>query len=151
MPDGTTRFTSFDGKTTIYHFMGCSTFAEYTVIAEVSAAKINPQADMNKVCMIGCGVSTGWGAVMNNTNIKPLKTVAVWGLRQLGSVSSKLQKSEVQERSMLLISTLRNSRLPRNSEQMFATNLLKKRTVRPSCLNSKNGVLITPMIALAMS
>lgn len=84
MPDGTSRFTSFDGKTTIYHFMGCSTFAEYTVIAEISAAKINPQADLNKVCMIGCGVSTGWGAVMNNTNIQPGKTVAVWGLGAVG-------------------------------------------------------------------
>lgn len=64
--------------------MGCSTFSEYTVIAEISAAKINPNADMNKVCMIGCGVSTGWGAVMNNTDMKPGKTVAVWGLGAVG-------------------------------------------------------------------
>lgn len=49
--------------------MGCSTFAEYTVIAEISAAKINKNADLNKVCMIGCGVATGWGAAMNNTTV----------------------------------------------------------------------------------
>jgi Zn-dependent alcohol dehydrogenase len=64
--------------------MGCSTFAEYTVIAEISAAKINPHSDLNKVCMIGCGVSTGWGAVLNNTNMRPGTTVAVWGLGAVG-------------------------------------------------------------------
>lgn len=84
MPDGTTRFTSEDKNTKIFHFMGCSTFSEYTVIAAVSAAKINPNADLNKVCMIGCGVATGWGAVMNNTNVQPGKTVAVWGLGAVG-------------------------------------------------------------------
>ena len=49
--------------------MGCSTFAEYTVIAEISAAKINPYADLNKVCMLGCGVATGWGAAFNTTKV----------------------------------------------------------------------------------
>jgi len=68
MPDGTTRFTTKDGKP-IYHFMGCSTFAEYTVIAEISAAKINPYADLNKACMLGCGVATGWGAVFNTAKV----------------------------------------------------------------------------------
>lgn len=68
MPDGSSRFRTKDGKQ-IFHFMGCSTFAEYTVIAEISAAKINKNADLNKVCMIGCGVATGWGAAMNNTTV----------------------------------------------------------------------------------
>lgn len=83
MPDGTTRFRTKDNKN-IYHFMGCSTFSEYTVIAEISAAKINPSADLNKVCMLGCGVSTGWGAVLNNCDMEPGKTVAVWGLGAVG-------------------------------------------------------------------
>ena len=83
MPDGTSRFKTKDGKT-IYHFMGCSTFSEYTVIAEISAAKVNPQADLNKVCMIGCGLSTGWGAAMNNSDVQPGSTVAVWGLGAVG-------------------------------------------------------------------
>ncbi|MCL4131843.1 UNVERIFIED_CONTAM: hypothetical protein GTU68_060889 [Idotea baltica] len=83
MPDGTSRFTNKDGKT-LFHFMGCSTFSEYTVIAEISAAKINVYADLNKVCMIGCGISTGWGAVMNNTNMRVNSTVAVWGLGAVG-------------------------------------------------------------------
>ena len=83
MPDGTSRFTTKDGKT-IYHFMGCSTFAQYTVIAEISAAKINPHADLNKACMLGCGVSTGWGAVFNTTKVTPGSSVAVFGLGAVG-------------------------------------------------------------------
>ena len=57
MPDGTSRMSK-DGKP-IFHFMGCSTFAEYAVIAEISAAKIHPGADLTKMCLLGCGVSTG--------------------------------------------------------------------------------------------
>lgn len=82
MPDGTTRFSK-DGKQ-IFHFMGCSTFSEYSVIAEISAAKINPSADLNKVCLLGCGISTGWGAAMINPVVKPGSTVAVWGLGAVG-------------------------------------------------------------------
>ncbi|KAH8069683.1 alcohol dehydrogenase [Aureococcus anophagefferens] len=61
MPDGTTRFKTADG-TPVAHFMGCSTFAEYTVVSEISCAKIDDSADLAKVCMLGCGVATGWGA-----------------------------------------------------------------------------------------
>jgi len=82
MPDGTSRISK-DGKP-IFHFMGCSTFAEYAVIAEISAAKINPGADLNKMCLLGCGVATGWGAVFNNTKVQPGTTVAVFGLGALG-------------------------------------------------------------------
>ena len=82
MPNGTSRLSK-DGKE-IFHFMGCSTFAEYAVIAEISAAKINPGADLDKMCLLGCGVSTGWGAVFNNTKVEPGTTVAVFGLGALG-------------------------------------------------------------------
>jgi len=82
MPDGTSRLSK-DGKE-IFHFMGCSTFAEYAVIAEISAAKINRGADLDKMCLLGCGVSTGWGAVFNNTKVEPGTTVAVFGLGALG-------------------------------------------------------------------
>jgi len=64
--------------------MGCSTFAEYTVLNEISCAKINPNADLNEVCLLGCGVSTGWGAAMNNTTVRPGTSVAVWGLGAVG-------------------------------------------------------------------
>lgn len=64
--------------------MGCSSFSEYTVLAEISTAKINPAADMNKVCMIGCGLSTGWGGAMVKPIVHGGSTVAVWGLGAVG-------------------------------------------------------------------
>jgi len=67
MPDDATRFSK-DGKI-IHHFMGCSTFSEYNVIADISAAKISPYCDLNKICMLGCAITTGWGAVINNCNV----------------------------------------------------------------------------------
>ena len=65
MSDGTTRF-SYKGQP-LFHYMGCSTFSEYTVVAEVSLAKINPQANHEHVCLLGCGVTTGIGAVHNTS------------------------------------------------------------------------------------
>lgn len=82
MPDGTSRFSK-DGKP-IWHFMGCSTFSEYTVIAEISAAKINPYANLKHVCMLGCGVATGWGAVFNNCKVETGSSVVVFGLGAVG-------------------------------------------------------------------
>ena len=82
MPDGTVRFYK-DGRP-IYHYMGCSTFSEYTVVAEVSLAKIQPEADLNEVCLLGCGVTTGMGAVMNTAKVKRGDTVAIFGLGGIG-------------------------------------------------------------------
>ena len=73
MPDGTTRF-SYNGEP-IYHYMGTSTFSEYTVVAEISLAKVNPQAPLDKVCLLGCGVTTGIGAVHNTAKVKEGDTV----------------------------------------------------------------------------
>ena len=82
MPDGTTRF-SYKGEP-IYHYMGTSTFSEYTVCAEISLAKVNPQAPLDKVCLLGCGVTTGIGAVHNTAKVKEGDTVAVFGLGGIG-------------------------------------------------------------------
>ncbi len=82
MPDGTTRF-SYEGKP-IYHYMGCSTFSEYTVVAEVSLAKINPNANHEQVCLLGCGVTTGLGAVKNTAKVQAGDSVAVFGLGGIG-------------------------------------------------------------------
>lgn len=82
MPDGTTRF-SYQGQP-IYHYMGCSTFSEYTVVAEVSLAKINPNANPEQVCLLGCGVTTGLGAVKNTAKVQAGDTVAVFGLGGIG-------------------------------------------------------------------
>ncbi|TGP21554.1 MULTISPECIES: S-(hydroxymethyl)glutathione dehydrogenase/class III alcohol dehydrogenase [unclassified Mesorhizobium] len=82
MPDGTTRF-SYNGQP-LYHYMGCSTFSEYTVVAEVSVAKINQSANPEHVCLLGCGVTTGIGAVQNTAKVQPGDSVAVFGLGGIG-------------------------------------------------------------------
>jgi S-(hydroxymethyl)glutathione dehydrogenase / alcohol dehydrogenase len=82
MPDGTSRF-SFKGKP-VLHYMGTSTFSEYTVLPEISLAKINPQAPLDKVCLLGCGITTGIGAVLNTAKVTPGSTVAVFGLGGIG-------------------------------------------------------------------
>ncbi len=82
MPDGTSRF-SFEGKP-VLHYMGCSTFSEYTVVNEISLAKINPAAPHEKVCLLGCGVTTGLGAVHNTAKVKAGDSVAVFGLGGIG-------------------------------------------------------------------
>jgi S-(hydroxymethyl)glutathione dehydrogenase / alcohol dehydrogenase len=82
MPDGTTRF--FKGGKPIYHYMGTSTFSEYTVIPEISLAKISKEAPLEKVCLLGCGVTTGLGAVAKTAKVKAGDTVAVFGLGGIG-------------------------------------------------------------------
>ena len=82
MPDGTTRFYK-DGQP-IYHYMGCSTFSEYTVLPEISLAKVNKTAPLEEVCLLGCGVTTGMGAVMNTAKVEEGATVAIFGLGGIG-------------------------------------------------------------------
>ena len=82
MPDGTTRFTK-DG-TELYHYMGTSTFSEYTVVPEVSLAKVSKDAPLDKVCLLGCGITTGIGAVFNTAKVEEGSTVAVFGLGAIG-------------------------------------------------------------------
>uniref|UniRef100_A0A7E4WE22 S-(hydroxymethyl)glutathione dehydrogenase n=1 Tax=Panagrellus redivivus TaxID=6233 RepID=A0A7E4WE22_PANRE len=82
LPDGTVRFYK-DGKP-LSHFMGCSTFSEYTVVADISVCKINPSAPLETVGLLGCGISTGYGAVLNTCKVESGSTVAVWGLGAVG-------------------------------------------------------------------
>ncbi|WP_317622640.1 S-(hydroxymethyl)glutathione dehydrogenase/class III alcohol dehydrogenase [Ketobacter sp.] len=82
MPDGTSRFSQ-NGKM-IHHYMGTSTFAEYTVLPEIAVAKINKAAPLDKVCLLGCGITTGIGAVLNTAKVEPGSTVAVFGLGGIG-------------------------------------------------------------------
>lgn len=82
MPDGTTRFHK-DGQP-IFHYMGCSTFSEYTVLPEISLAKVNPDAPLEEVCLLGCGVTTGMGAVMNTAKVEEGATVAIFGMGGIG-------------------------------------------------------------------
>lgn len=82
MPDGSSRFTC-KGQT-VYHFMGCSSFSEYTVVADISVCKVDPAAPLDKVCLLGCGISTGYGAALNTAKVEPGSTCAVWGLGAVG-------------------------------------------------------------------
>jgi S-(hydroxymethyl)glutathione dehydrogenase/alcohol dehydrogenase len=82
MPDGTSRFSK-DGRK-ILHFMGTSTFSEYTVLPEISVAKISKDAPLEKVCLLGCGITTGIGAVLNTAKVQPGTAVAVFGLGGVG-------------------------------------------------------------------
>ncbi|MGB2078195.1 MAG: S-(hydroxymethyl)glutathione dehydrogenase/class III alcohol dehydrogenase [Vibrio sp.] len=82
MPDGTSRF-SINGEP-IFHYMGTSTFSEYTVLPEISVAKVNKEAPLEEVCLLGCGVTTGMGAVMNTAKVEAGDTVAIFGLGGIG-------------------------------------------------------------------
>jgi S-(hydroxymethyl)glutathione dehydrogenase/alcohol dehydrogenase len=82
MPDGSSRF-SLNGQP-IYHYMGTSTFSEYTVLPEISVAKISKEAPLEKVCLLGCGITTGIGAVLNTAKVEAGSTVAVFGLGGIG-------------------------------------------------------------------
>ena len=82
MPDGSSRFHL--GKDLIYHYMGCSTFANFTVLPEIAVAKIREDAPFDKVCYIGCGVTTGIGAVINTAKVEPGANVVVFGLGGIG-------------------------------------------------------------------
>jgi S-(hydroxymethyl)glutathione dehydrogenase/alcohol dehydrogenase len=82
MPDGTSRF-SYKGRK-IHHYMGCSTFANHTVLPEIALAKVNPEAPFDKICYIGCGVTTGVGAVINTASVEAGATAIVFGLGGIG-------------------------------------------------------------------
>jgi len=82
MPDGTSRFSI--GKDKIFHYMGCSTFANHTVLPEIALAKVNPDAPFDKICYIGCGVTTGIGAVINTAKVEIGSSAIVFGLGGIG-------------------------------------------------------------------
>ncbi|XP_046969077.1 alcohol dehydrogenase class-3 [Vanessa cardui] len=82
MPDGTKRFHC-KGKD-LFHFMGCSTFSEYTVVLEISLCKVNDLAPLDKICLLGCGVTTGYGAALNTAKVEPGSSCAIFGLGAVG-------------------------------------------------------------------
>jgi S-(hydroxymethyl)glutathione dehydrogenase / alcohol dehydrogenase len=82
MPDGTSRFSI--GKTKLHHYMGCSTFAHHTVLPEIAVAKVRPDAPFDKICYVGCGVTTGIGAVLYTAKVEPGANVVVFGLGGIG-------------------------------------------------------------------
>lgn len=106
MPDGTTRFSK-EGKP-IFHYMGTSTFAEKTVVPEISLAKVNDQAPLEKVCLLGCGVTTGIGAVLNTAKVSEGATVAVFGIGGIGL--SVIQGAKMAKASQIIAIDINNDK-----------------------------------------
>ncbi len=122
MPDGTSRFSK-DGKQ-IFHYMGTSTFSEYTVLPEIAVAKISTEAPLEKVCLLGCGITTGIGAVLNTAKVEPGATVAVFGLGGVGL--SCIQGATMAKASRILAIDINPDKFEL-AKQMGATD-----TVNPS-------------------
>jgi S-(hydroxymethyl)glutathione dehydrogenase/alcohol dehydrogenase len=123
MPDGTSRFSK-NGKP-IYHYMGTSTFSEYTVLPEVSVAKINKAAPLEKVCLLGCGITTGLGAVWNTAKVEAGATVAVFGLGGIGL--SVVQGAVMAKASRIIVVDINEDKFE-FAKQLGATD----------CVNPKN-------------
>ena len=119
MPDGTSRF-SYQGKP-IYHYMGCSTFSEYTVVPEISLAVVRPDAPLEKVCLLGCGVTTGIGAVHNTAKVKPGDSVAVFGL---GGIGLAVIQGAVQAKAGRILGIDVNPRKFELARQLGATDVI---------------------------
>lgn len=119
MPDNTSRF-SLNGNS-IHHFMGTSTFSQYTVLPEIALAKINPQAPLEKVCLLGCGITTGIGAVLNTAKVEAGSTVAVFGL---GGVGLSVIQGAVMAKAERIIAIDINSSKFELASQLGATDCI---------------------------
>lgn len=122
MPDGSSRF-SVNGQR-IHHFMGTSTFSEYTVLPEIALAKINKAAPLEKVCLLGCGITTGIGAVLNTAKVEPGSTVAVFGL---GGVGLSVIQGAVMAKAARIIAIDINPDKFAIAQQLGATDLIDPR------------------------
>jgi S-(hydroxymethyl)glutathione dehydrogenase/alcohol dehydrogenase len=124
MPDGTSRFSK-DGKS-IHHYMGTSTFSEYTVVPEISLAVINKAAPLEKVCLLGCGVTTGIGAVLNTAKVEPGASVAVFGV---GGIGLAVIQGAVMAKAGRIIAVDTNPEKFELARQMGATDCVNPRDV----------------------
>lgn len=123
MPDGTSRFSK-NGKP-IFHYMGTSTFSEYTVLPEIAVAKINKKAPLEEVCLLGCGITTGIGAVLNTAKVEPGSTVAIFGLGGVGL--SVIQGAVMANASRIIVVDINADKFEL-AKQLGATD----------CINPKN-------------
>lgn len=119
MPDGTSRF-SLKGRT-LYHYMGTSTFSQYTVLPEIAVTKINPAAPLDKVCLLACGITTGIGAVLNTAKVEPGSTVAVFGLGAVGL--SAVQGATLAQASRIIAVDINSAKFVM-AQQLGATDVL---------------------------
>jgi S-(hydroxymethyl)glutathione dehydrogenase/alcohol dehydrogenase len=124
MPDGTSRIT-YEGKP-VHHYMGTSTFAEYTVVPEIALAKVRKDAPLDKVCLLGCGVTTGIGAVLHTAKVEPGSTVAVFGL---GGIGLSVIQGAVMAGADRIIGVDLNARKFPLAEQFGATDCVNPKDV----------------------
>ena len=127
MPDGTRRF-KVNGKE-IYHYMGCSTFSEYTVVPEIALAKISKEAPLDMACLLGCGVTTGIGAVINTAKVKAGSSVAVFGL---GTVGLSVIQGAVMAKAEQIIAIDINPEKEAIARSMGATDFVNPKDVNGS-------------------
>ncbi|CCH61100.1 hypothetical protein TBLA_0E00390 [Henningerozyma blattae CBS 6284] len=124
MPDGTSRFKNLKGES-LLHFMGCSTFSQYTVVADVSVVAINKTAPLQSVCLLGCGVTTGYGAAIKTANVQKNDTVAVFGAGTVGL--SVVQGAQARGASKIIMVDV-NSKKETYSRQFGATDFINPMT-----------------------
>jgi S-(hydroxymethyl)glutathione dehydrogenase/alcohol dehydrogenase len=137
MPDGTVRFYDKNNKP-IWHFMGCSTMSEYTVLAEISCAKVRKEAKLEKVCLFGCGVSTGLGAVWNTCQVEVGSSVAVFGL---GAVGLAVIQGAKQVGATTIIAIDINPSKFSMALQLGATHTINPNTIKQSIQSYISGTL----------
>lgn len=119
MPDGTSRY-SMNGKE-IFHYMGTSTFSQFVVLPEIALAKINKSAPLEKVCLLGCGITTGIGAVLNTAKVAPGSTVAVFGL---GGIGLSVVQGAVMAKASRIIAIDKNESKFELARQLGATDCI---------------------------
>jgi S-(hydroxymethyl)glutathione dehydrogenase/alcohol dehydrogenase len=124
MPDGTSRI-SLGGKK-VHHYMGTSTFADYTVVPEIALAKVRPDAPLDKVCLLGCGITTGIGAVTHTAKVEPGATLAVFGL---GGVGLSVVQGAVMAKAGRIIAVDTNSEKFELARQLGATDCVNPKEV----------------------
>ena len=138
MPDGTSRFKL--GKESIYHYMGTSTFSNFTVLPEIAVAKVREDAPFDKICYIGCGVTTGIGAVINTAKVKPGDNVIVFGLGGIGL--NVIQGARLVGANMIVGVDLNDARKP-IAEQFGLTHFVNPKDIEeelvPYLVNLTNG------------
>jgi S-(hydroxymethyl)glutathione dehydrogenase/alcohol dehydrogenase len=131
MPDGTSRFSK-DGKP-IFHYMGTSTFAEYTVVAEISLAKIDEKAPLDKVCLLGCGVTTGIGAVLNTAKVEEGANIAVFGMGGIGL--SVIQGAKMAKANKIIAIDINNSK-EEMARKFGATDFVNPKEIEGSIVDT---------------
>ena len=149
MPDGTSRFSV--GGQKVFHYMGTSTFANHTVLPEIAVAKIREDAPFDKVCYIGCGVTTGIGAVINTANVQPGDNVVIFGLGGIGL--NVIQGARIAGADRIVGVDINPAR-QELAEKFGMTHFVNPNEVEgdlvPYLVDITGGVLITALNALAM-